>query len=126
MPSPAHPGSLELRRLAAVYVKRNGLCHTCRRMNSATIKQITSAANKHNEDLVRIYRSAHFTDIVIMDGASSVGTRNFIDNVIGDVAWFVRTFRRKPAGSMEEGARDLKPPTRTMRPSSGQSVSGIF
>ena len=60
-------------------------------MNSATIKQITSAANKHNEDLVRIYRSAHFTDIVIMDGASSVATRNFIDNVI-DVARFVRTF----------------------------------
>jgi hypothetical protein len=29
---------------------------------------------------------------VIIDGASSVATRNFIDNVIGDAAWFVRTF----------------------------------
>jgi hypothetical protein len=61
-------------------------------MNSTTIKQITSGANKHNEDLIGVYKSADFTDIVIMDGASSVASRNFIDNEVGDVAWFVRNF----------------------------------
>lgn len=61
---------------------------------SMQIKKISSGANANNEDLITVYESAGCTDIVIMDGGSSVAAKNYIDNEIGDVEWFVRNFAR--------------------------------
>jgi hypothetical protein len=57
------------------------------------IKKISVGANGgHNEDLIAVYKSGGFTDIVIMDGGTSVAERDFIDGDIGDVVWFARNF----------------------------------
>jgi hypothetical protein len=57
------------------------------------IKKISAGANgEHNEDLIAVYETGGFTDIVIMDGGTSVADRDFIDSDIGDVVWFARSF----------------------------------
>ena len=54
---------------------------------------VSSAANGHgNEDHVAVFEQDGVTDIVVLDGASSVAQQNYIDSEIGDVAWFVRRF----------------------------------
>ncbi|MDB5754299.1 MAG: hypothetical protein JWR56_727 [Massilia sp.] len=59
------------------------------------IEEISSAADgQSNEDLIAIFESEAFTDIVIMDGGSSVADRAYIDGTIGDAAWFVTSFSR--------------------------------
>jgi hypothetical protein len=57
-----------------------------------SIKKISSGAHKHNEDLIAVYESGDLTDIIIMDGGSSVAATNYIDHEVGDVAWFARNF----------------------------------
>jgi hypothetical protein len=58
-----------------------------------TIQQVSSGATAtHNEDLVAVLEHAHCTDIIVIDGATSVADRNYIDEEIGDVVWFVRQF----------------------------------
>lgn len=58
------------------------------------IETITSAGGSgHNEDLVEAWRSDGCTDVVLLDGGTSVADRNYVDDAAGDVAWFVRTFR---------------------------------
>jgi molybdopterin biosynthesis enzyme len=57
------------------------------------IKKISAGAiGEHNEDLIAVYETGGFTDIVIMDGGTSVADRDFIDSDIGDVVWFARSF----------------------------------
>lgn len=57
------------------------------------IRQISSpGGDGHNEDLVAVFEGDGFTDIVIMDGATSVADRDYIDSELGDPAWFVRRF----------------------------------
>jgi hypothetical protein len=57
------------------------------------IQQISSGASDgHNEDLVAVLEHGRCTDIIVIDGASSVADQNYIDNEIGDVVWFVRQF----------------------------------
>jgi hypothetical protein len=54
---------------------------------------VSSAADGHgNEDHVAVFEQDGVTDIVVLDGASSVAQQNYIDREIGDVAWFVRRF----------------------------------
>jgi hypothetical protein len=57
------------------------------------ITEISAAAHDgDNEDLIAIYRNDDVTDIVIIDGGSSVAEKNYIDNDLGDVVWFVKNF----------------------------------
>lgn len=57
------------------------------------IETITSAGGSgHNEDAVEVWHSEGCSDIVLLDGGTSVADRNYIDDVAGDVVWFVRTF----------------------------------
>jgi hypothetical protein len=54
---------------------------------------VSSGGGSHaNEDHVAVFEHGHATDIVVLDGATSVASRNFIDPDLGDVAWFVRRF----------------------------------
>jgi hypothetical protein len=60
---------------------------------SVNIQRISSGAEaNHNEDLVAIFEHPGCTDIVVMDGASSVADEDYIDRELGDVVWFVRQF----------------------------------
>jgi hypothetical protein len=54
---------------------------------------VSSGGGSHaNEDHVAVFEHGHATDIVVLDGATSVASKNFIDPDLGDVAWFVRRF----------------------------------
>lgn len=57
------------------------------------IDTISSGSDsQHNEDLIAVYEHDGCTDIVILDGGSSVAGRDYIDSDMGDVVWFVKTF----------------------------------
>jgi len=43
------------------------------------------------------------TDILVIDGGSSVADREYVDRRIGDVAWFVRRFAAALAGVLDGG-----------------------
>ena len=45
-----------------------------------------------NEDLIRIIEGDRLTDILVLDGATSVADTNYIDTRQGDVAWFTHAF----------------------------------
>jgi hypothetical protein len=45
-----------------------------------------------NEDHVAVFEQGGLADILVLDGATSVADRNYIDRELGDVAWFVRRF----------------------------------
>lgn len=81
-------------------------------MTAHKIAQISSAGKQeNNEDLIATYRSEGITDIVIMDGGTSVADRNYVDTGMGDVVWFVRTF----ALSLEEYIRPDRTPEQSVR-----------
>ena len=59
------------------------------------IEQISAGANpnsQHNDDHIAVFTCAGVTDIVVIDGGSSVAERDYIDEVRGDVTWFVHAF----------------------------------
>jgi hypothetical protein len=63
------------------------------------IQSISAGASAgHNEDLVAVYRADGVTDIVVIDGGTSVADENYIDRERGDVVWFVDQF----AGALEQ------------------------
>jgi hypothetical protein len=45
-----------------------------------------------NEDLVAVFETDGLSDLLVLDGATSVADANYIDRRQGDVAWFVRAF----------------------------------
>ncbi|MEM8513521.1 hypothetical protein RCH14_002857 [Massilia sp. MP_M2] len=45
-----------------------------------------------NDDRIVVFTSTNRTDIIVIDGATSVAHRNYIDDNQGDVAWFVHAF----------------------------------
>jgi predicted GNAT family acetyltransferase len=58
-----------------------------------TWTSVSSSAGGHgNEDHVAVFERDRYTDIVVLDGASSVAQANYVDQDSGDVAWFVRHF----------------------------------
>jgi hypothetical protein len=58
-----------------------------------TIHTVTSAGkDDHNEDLVAVFKREGWTDLVILDGATSVADEDYVDPQAGDVVWFVREF----------------------------------
>ena len=50
------------------------------------------AGSGANEDLVTVHEHGGVTDILVLDGATSVADRDYADTDSGDVAWFVRAF----------------------------------
>ena len=52
------------------------------------------ATATHNEDLIAVFEGDGLTDILVIDGATSVADSDYIDRENGDVVWFVREFRR--------------------------------
>lgn len=52
----------------------------------------SGAGGRSNEDAVLVFEHAGVTDIVVLDGASSVAQQQYVDQALGDVAWFVREF----------------------------------
>lgn len=47
---------------------------------------------ERNDDHVAVFSAAGVTDILVLDGASSVADQDYIDPAQGDVAWFVHAF----------------------------------
>ena len=45
-----------------------------------------------NEDLIAVFESGETTDLVMLDGATSVADADYVDRDQGDVAWFVQAF----------------------------------
>jgi hypothetical protein len=59
------------------------------------IQSISAGASAGgNEDLVAVYHGDGVTDIVVIDGGTSVADENYIDRERGDVVWFVTHFAR--------------------------------
>lgn len=59
------------------------------------IETISAAADGHrNEDLIAVFRNDGVTDIIVMDGATSIADQNYIDRDAGDVVWFVNAFAK--------------------------------
>jgi hypothetical protein len=58
-----------------------------------TTEQISRAPDGGiNEDLIAVFESGETTDLVVLDGATSVADRDYVDREQGDVAWFVQAF----------------------------------
>lgn len=54
---------------------------------------VCEGAGKHrNEDLIAVHEHDSVTDILVIDGATSLAESDHIDSEEGDVAWFVRHF----------------------------------
>jgi hypothetical protein len=54
---------------------------------------VSSGGGSHaNEDHVAVFEQDGLADIVVLDGATSVAGRYYIDPEDGDIAWFVRRF----------------------------------
>lgn len=50
------------------------------------------AISDRNDDHIAVFSHAGVTDILVLDGASSVAEHDYIDTVQGDVSWFVHAF----------------------------------
>lgn len=71
-----------------------------------------------NEDLVAVFEHDGCTDLLVLDGATSVAERNHVDGHQGDVAWFVQAFAaalapvidagRSQADSVEHALRSVR------------------
>ncbi|GAB3419231.1 hypothetical protein NX774_20455 [Massilia agilis] len=71
-----------------------------------TIDTVSSPGHgDHNEDLIAVFEQEGWTDIVIIDGGSSVADRDYVDAQQGDVVWFVREFARALAHTASAGRR---------------------
>jgi len=58
-----------------------------------TTEQISCAPKGGiNEDLVAVFEKDGLSDLLVLDGATSVADANYIDRQQGDVAWFVQAF----------------------------------
>lgn len=51
-----------------------------------------SGNGRRNDDLVRVLEGGGVTDVLVLDGATSLAERDYIDPLSGDPAWFVRQF----------------------------------
>lgn len=53
------------------------------------------ASDGHNEDLIAVFEHAGVTDVLVLDGATSVADADYVDPDRGDVTWFVHEFCRQ-------------------------------
>jgi hypothetical protein len=52
----------------------------------------SSGKGRRNDDLVRVLEYEGVTDVLMLDGATSLAERDYVDPLAGDPAWFVRAF----------------------------------
>ena len=52
----------------------------------------SGAHAQRNDDHVAVFSAPDVTDLLVIDGGSSVAARDYIDPVRGDVTWFVQAF----------------------------------
>ena len=58
-----------------------------------TTDQISRAPGSgSNEDLIAVFEREGLTDLLVLDGATSVADADYVDRQQGDVAWFVQAF----------------------------------
>lgn len=58
-----------------------------------TIERISCAPGDGiNEDCVAVFETDGLLDLLVVDGATSVADRDYVDTINGDVAWFVQAF----------------------------------
>jgi hypothetical protein len=74
-----------------------------------TTEQISRApGGGSNEDLIAVFESEETTDLLVLDGATSVADADYVDREQGDVAWFVQAFaaelRKAIAPGLSQGA----------------------
>jgi hypothetical protein len=62
----------------------------------------SAAAGQGNEDHVAVFEQDKLADIVVLDGATSVASQDYIAPDEGDVAWFVRRFSAAFGKSLAE------------------------
>lgn len=56
-------------------------------------KAVSDSGNgRRNDDVVRVWEHGGVVDVMVLDGATSLAERDYIDAVDGDPAWFVRAF----------------------------------
>lgn len=69
------------------------------------IEVISRGANvHHNEDWAGSFRTPDTSELVIVDGGSSVADRDYIDPLEGDVVWFVKQFAAALGPAIEAGS----------------------
>lgn len=69
-----------------------------------TIAHISAGAASHrNDDHVAVFTHAGVTDILVIDGGTSVAECDYLDPVQGDVAWFVHAFTAALAQELRPG-----------------------
>lgn len=57
------------------------------------IEHLTAGASAgRNDDHIAVFKGEDVTDILVIDGGTSVAERDYIDLIQGDVAWFVHAF----------------------------------
>lgn len=67
-----------------------------------TIERISCApGNGINEDLVAVFETDGLLDLLVVDGATSVADRDYVDAQGGDVAWFVQSFAGELARTID-------------------------
>jgi len=67
-----------------------------------TIERISCAPrNGINEDLVAVFETDGLLDLLVVDGATSVADRDYVDTQGGDVAWFVQSFAGELARTID-------------------------
>lgn len=93
------------------------------------IDTITSAGGSGvNEDAVEVWRSEGCTDVVLLDGGTSVADRNYVDDVVGDVVWFVRTFCAELRKVVQPGlsqAESVERAVRSVRDEFDRATAGL-
>ena len=63
------------------------------------------ATAERNDDHVAVFNHAGVTDILVIDGGTSVAERDYVDPVQGDVAWFVHAFTHAIGRELAPGRR---------------------
>ncbi len=63
----------------------------------------SGAIAQHNEDWAGSFRTPGSTELVMIDGGTSVADRDYIDPVDGDVVWFVSSFATALGAAVESG-----------------------
>jgi len=63
----------------------------------------SGAKADHNEDWAGAIHTSHGTDLLVLDGATSVADRDYIDPAGGDVCWFVSRFADALGAAIDAG-----------------------
>jgi hypothetical protein len=61
-------------------------------MQMTTLHLSSAPGSATNEDLIRVFEGDGLTDLLVLDGATSVADANYVDQQRGDVAWFTHAF----------------------------------